>query len=166
MADTPNPYDRREPSDRLRRTDLGAGEAMMPMLSSILDDGRRAYPGFGLARLEEVMRDEYARGFNAGEAAEERRMEQRLPEIKRRVWDEGCAAGELAGRADLLESIADQFEEPLVRRVGIASDVLARHAKGDRSVTKGALAAQLEECRNALVELREAHHNGFAVVPT
>lgn len=107
---TSNPYDRR---DRPRPVmdpfaiggpiDLGPNEPY-----DLLADGRRAYPGFTVARLEELLRDEFARGFNCGEGTLEQQMDERLPEIRRKIWEEGHAAGILEGRAALLAELAEE----------------------------------------------------------
>lgn len=96
---TTNPYDRRVPADNARgMEDLYCDAGPYDVHA----DGKRAYPGFSLARLEELLRDEFARGFNCGEGTMERHIEESiLPDVKRKVWEQGHAAGVEDGAADL-----------------------------------------------------------------
>lgn len=156
---TQNPYDRREP----RRSDQAIhGDNMMSLGyagSDILDDGRRAYQGFSLYRLEELLRDEFARGYNAGEGTMERKLEEEiLPRAKRTVWAEGHEAGCETGRAHLLKSIADLWEDKANDMVRAAREVLAKEDKA----TKRELAEQVAVLGSLVAALVESHHEGFA----
>jgi hypothetical protein len=153
---TTNPYDRREEAKRQRArgveyVDVG------DYSGDVLADGRRAYPGFTLGKLEELLRDEFARGFNAGEGTLERRVEEEiLPRVKRQVWDEGRAAGMDDGEAAVLKRIADEFEKVTVE---LAADIAEARA-GEPTIE--ILVPLVSRAHKLLVRLVEAHHGGFA----
>jgi hypothetical protein len=158
-----NPYDRRE--DAKRRGHAIHGEMASVDLGyagSILDDGRRAYQGFSLSRLEELLRDEFARGFNAGEGTLEHRLEEELlPRAKRLAWDEGHAAGQTEGRRALLKDVDELHGGPVRARIEQVGELLERVEAGDRAVTKAALADALADCNALLATLVKSHHNDF-----
>lgn len=152
-----NPYDRR----RERASVLRIGEVNLGETYNILDDGRRAYPGFGLARLEEVMRDEYARGYNCGEGTMERRMDEEiLPGVRRRTWDEGRAAGLEDGREKLLGDIAERWE----RRIEEARSDIA-NTLATQDLKQADLMTMLASVHKLLGGLQHDHHEGFQDAP-
>lgn len=154
MAKTANPYDRREIEKRRGEV---AGYMDVGLVPDILDDGRRAYPGFGLERLEMLLRDEFARGFNSGEGTMERRVEEEiLPRVKRQVWDQGHAAGYSDGEYALARRIAEQFEDVVHGALADAGAVLA-----DEKAPPEALRAMLSLTVRVMEALRRAHHEGF-----
>jgi hypothetical protein len=124
----------------------------------ILADGRRAYPGFTLAKLEELLRDEFARGFNAGEGTMERRVEEEiLPRVKRQVWDEGHAAGMDDGETEVLARIDELYGTKVHELLADAQDA---HTNPD--VTVEVLRPLLSRTAKLLAQLVEAHHGAFA----
>jgi hypothetical protein len=152
---TTNPYDRREEAKRQRERGMGYVDGYS---GDILADGRRAYPGFTLGKLEELLRDEFARGWNAGEGTMERRVEEEiLPRVKRQVWDEGRAAGMDDGEAEVLERI-DELYGTQVRE--LLADV--KDARENADVAVEVLRPLLSRTAKLLAQLVEAHHGGFA----
>jgi hypothetical protein len=160
---TVNPYDRREQEKRRREArERREAEGLVDVSGGyhfdLLADGRAAYPGFTLGKLEELLRDEYARGYNCGEGTLERKTEEEiLPRVRRQVWAEGHATGHGDGQHDLLNRIAEQYEDRVKSAVVDAQQLLA---------DEGAKAEQLRPllsltCR-VLGELIESHHNDFA----
>lgn len=160
MARTENPYDRRKQPKR----NVGAHDEFVDLGYApvhILDDGRRAYPGLTLERLAEWMRDEFARGWNAGEGTMERKTEEEiLPKVKRHVWLEGHIAGWKDGRVELLTSISDQWESPATEMLAAVDSVL-----GETRATKAALTETLTSARTLIAQLVDAHHNAFVRNP-
>lgn len=167
-----NPHDRRDrprrgrllgtPGEYSEEVDIGPA---MPY--ELLTDGRQAYPGFGLARLEELLRDEYARGFNCGEGTMERRLEEEiLPKARREAWDEGAREGHRGGRAEmereLLERIAEKHEKPVRAAIEHIDSALAASSKPlGMMMAYGDLCAAAEEARALLARLLHDHHQGF-----
>jgi hypothetical protein len=162
---TANPYDRRESEKRRIRQDFGqvvdvGGYAPFDPFD-LLADGRRAYPGFSLGRLEELLRDEFARGFNAGEGTMERKTEEEiLPRVRRQVWDEGRAAGLDTAESEVLVRIAEQFEERAQKVVAQGDDVLANDG-----ASRDDLRTALEVTQQLLRDLVHAHHCRFQPEP-
>jgi hypothetical protein len=154
---TTNPYDRREDAKRQRERGMGYVD-VDGYSGDLLADGRRAYPGFTLAKLEELLRDEYARGYNCGEGTMERRVEgEILPRVKRQVWDEGRAAGLDEGESEVLGRIEELYGEK-------AHELLAdaRDAQTNPDATAEVLRSLLSRTVKLLAQLVEAHHGGFA----
>lgn len=155
-----NPYDRRE--EPTRRTRRGSPGELVDVGAAYhfdqLADGRAAYPGFTLGKLEEVLRDEFARGFNAGEGTMERKLEEEiLPRAQRRVWDEGHAAGMDDGEAATLTRVEELFGVVVRELLADFEPVLAdegAHVENFRPLAYRA--------HRLLAQLVEAHHGGFA----
>lgn len=162
---TANPYDRREPRKSRGRHDFPlAGETVALggyYPPDLLANGRRAYPGFTLGRLEELLRDEFARGWNAGEGTLEHKLEEQyLPRARRLAWDEGHAAGHNDGWAELVAHLANQYETLAAELSADAKDVLAN---GDATVEH--LRPVLARAQRLLDDLIKAQHEGFREVP-
>lgn len=154
---TANPYDRREIEKRRRDRGQGLVDVSEGYHFEPLADGRRAYPGFTVARLEELMRDEFARGFNAGEGSMEREHEEKiLPRVQRQVWDQGHAAGHADGRNELVEEIGGLFETLTVE---LHTDLAA--ALADEKTEPEILRSLASRSARLLKEMIDAHHHGF-----
>lgn len=141
---TTNPHERRDRPAENNYMELVRGPY------DVLEDGKRAYPGFSLARLEELLRDEFARGFNCGEGTMERRVEENLlPNVRRREWDAGYAAG----RRDLIDEQAARLALPM-RGVHDRARALLDEAAADKSkVSRKTLERELEDVLSWLAAL-------------
>ncbi len=144
-----NPYDRRA---RPARTDSMLCIEGGPY--DTVEDGRRAYPGFSLTRLEELLRDEFARGFNCGEGTHERVMEEALPDIKRKVWEEGRAAG----RREVLGEFDQEYGAGAKRIHASCRVALDRFAADPKATTKAELEAALDKATDLIACLITTHH--------
>lgn len=166
-ASTPNPYDRRAEGPRRPPTAAEAREFDLgrPAHFDIYADGKAAYQGFGLARLEELLRDEFARGFNSGEATLERKLDEEImPRARRLTWNEGHGAGYADGQAALLMKIGELFEgdaNALIKTLSTFVDEEADPAEPWDRAGKTHVLAMLGSARDLLRNMVEGHHKGF-----
>jgi hypothetical protein len=160
MAKTsPNPYDRRAP--KAIRDRFGEEVMLNGGSFDLLADGRRAYPGFGLDRLQDLLRDEFARGYNAGEGTFERMTEEEtLPRVRRQVWAEGRASGHGDGERAVLERASELFEALATELHTDLADALKDENTGPEVMRS--LAAR---SARLLKQMIDAHHKGFEPEP-